>query len=143
MQSTTGQMQFASFGARAGAYVVDSIIVYVLTFVLVTVRTLGFVFGGEAAQMLSIVMTVVIFQAVVGIYWWFYTTGWSPGRALVGIRIVDAVGQRPGARRGIGRLLMAQVSGLAIGIGYLAMLWSPQRQTWHDAAAGTYVIRVR
>ncbi len=136
-------MRFASFGARAGAYVVDSIVVFVMLFVLLTIRTLSFVFGGEAAQALSIVMTLVIFQAAVGIYWWFYATGWSPGRALVGIRIVDAVGQRPGARRGIGRLLMMQISGLAIGIGYLAMLWSPQSQTWHDAAAGTYVIRVR
>ena len=37
---------------------------------------------------------------------------------------------------------MSIVSGLACGLGYLWMLWDPQRQTWHDKAAGTYVVRV-
>ena len=28
------------------------------------------------------------------------------------------------------------------GLGFLWMLWDPERQTWHDRVAGTYVVKV-
>lgn len=138
-------MQFASFGARAGASIVDTVLFYVASFVLgATIGSLVYLIYGDVGDpALFILIDFIVYPLYLGVYWWFYATGWSPGRALVGVRIVDSAGQRPGARRGLGRLLMSAISGLALGIGYLAMLWSPQKQTWHDAAAGTYVIRVR
>ena len=138
-------MQFASFGARAGASIVDSIIAFAAGFALAaTLGTLIYVIYGDVGDPAAfILIDLISYPLSFGLYWWYYATGWSPGRALVGIRIVDSAGQRPGARRGLGRLLMSAISGLALGIGYPAMLWSPQKQTWHDAAAGTYVIRVR
>ena len=38
------------------------------------------------------------------------------------------------------RWLVALVSGLACGLGYLWMLWDPEKQTWQDKVAGTYVV---
>lgn len=138
-------MHFASFGARAGAAIVDTVLFYVVAFVVgATIGSLVYVIYGDVGDpALFILIDFFIYPLYFGVYWWYYATGWSPGRALVGIRIVDAVGQQPGARRGIGRLLMSGISGLVLGIGYLAMLWSSQKQTWHDAAAGTFVIRTR
>lgn len=141
--------EYASFGARAGAAVVDSLIVLAATFALgASLGVLFFLIYGDVDDQVYFVFSDVVgflidYVLVLALYWWYYTTGWSPGRALVGIRIVDEQGGRPGARRGIGRLLMSFVSTLILGVGYLAMLWSPTKQTWHDGAAGTYVVRVR
>jgi uncharacterized RDD family membrane protein YckC len=138
-------MRHASFVSRAGASVVDSIIVYAAAFALgATLASLIYALYGDVDDTtFLVVIDIVVFPLLFGLYWWYYTVGWSPGRALVGIRIVDDRGGAPGARRGIGRLLVSVISGLVVGVGYLAMLWSPNNQTWHDAAAGTYVVRVR
>ena len=137
--------QYASFWARAGAAVVDYLIIFAAAFVFgATLGTLIYLIYGDLDETtLDVFFEVLGYPLYFGLYWWYYTTGWSPGRALVGIRIVDEQGGRPGARRGIGRLLMSFVSTLILGVGYLAMLWSPTKQTWHDGAAGTYVVRVR
>ena len=136
---------YASFWGRAGAAVVDYGIVLAAAFIFgATLGSLIYVIYGEVDDTtLDVAFELLGYPLYFGLYWWFYTTGWSPGRALVGIRIVDEQGGRPGARRGIGRLLMSFISTLILGVGYLAMLWSPTKQTWHDGAAGTYVVRVR
>jgi uncharacterized RDD family membrane protein YckC len=92
-----------------------------------------------------VVSTIIGF--VVGV---IYTTvllgspsGQTIGMRTVGIRVIDATtGGRVDYGRCITRYLMAIISGLALGLGYLWMLWDPQRQTWHDKAAGTYVVPV-
>ena len=136
---------YASFWGRAGASIVDTIILFAGSFVLgATLGSLIYgIYGDVDDTTLFVVLDLIGYPLYFGVIWWYYTTGWSPGRALVGIRIVDEQGGRPGARRGIGRLLMSFISTLIVGVGYLAMLWSPTKQTWHDGAAGTYVVRVR
>jgi uncharacterized RDD family membrane protein YckC len=70
--------------------------------------------------------------------------GATLGMRAVGIRIIDV---DSGGRVEYGqcaiRYLVAIVSGLACGIGYLWMLWDPERQTWHDKAANVYVVPTR
>lgn len=74
--------------------------------------------------------------------------GQTVGKALVGIAVRDAVGGGPlGAARGLAR------SALTGALWYLAIvpwvldglwsLWDPRRQTLHDRAAGSVVVRVR
>ena len=117
------QRDYASFGLRLGAALLDGVLLQLLLFIVLDLGTyLGFV-------------------GVIGLDWLFYSLGRSPGRAIVGIRIIDEAGRPPGPQRGGVRLLMSAVSALALGIGYLAMLWSPTNQTWHDQVAGTYVVR--
>lgn len=121
------ERRYAGFWQRAGAAVIDGILYWVLYFILI------FLLGDFG--------DFVYIFAVLGVEWWFYSAGWSPGRAALGIRIVDEFGGQPGAKRGFRRLLMSFVSSLALAIGYLALLWSPTKQTWHDRVAGTYVVR--
>jgi len=121
------------------------IIVFAAAFAVgATLSSLIFaIYGDVDDTTLFVAIDLIIYPLFFGLYWWYYAKGWSPGRALVGIRIVDEQGGPPGARRGIGRLLMSFVSSMIVGVGYLAMLWSPTKQTWHDGAAGTYVVRAR
>ena len=73
--------------------------------------------------------------------------GW--GMRIVGIRIVRADnGERPGYGRAFGRVLtrvflgaVPVLGGLVQLFDHLWMIWDADRQTWHDKAAGTYVIK--
>jgi uncharacterized RDD family membrane protein YckC len=89
----------------------------VLTFGLV-----GFVIGGAI---------FVAFWALVG---------QTPGMRLLSIHL-DADGEREiGLRRAFRRLLAIPVSLLPLGLGFLAIMLSPQRRGWHDRFAGTTVL---
>jgi len=69
--------------------------------------------------------------------------GWSPAQRMIGLRIVDAEGRAPGWRRGLARTAASWFSGLALGLGYLAAAWHPEKRTWHDRMASTWVVDVR
>jgi len=70
-------------------------------------------------------------------------SGQTVGMRAVGIRAIDAhTGGRVEYGRAFVRVLMSYVSGIPCGLGYFWMLWDPERQTWHDKVAGTYVVPV-
>jgi uncharacterized RDD family membrane protein YckC len=50
-------------------------------------------------------------------------------------------GQPIGMPRAFLRILVANFSLLAFGLGFLWMLWDPKKQTWHDKAARTSVVK--
>lgn len=68
-------------------------------------------------------------------------SGQTVGMKICNIRVIDAAtGGRIDYGRAVVRYLVAIVSALACVIGYLWMLWDPEKQTWHDKVAGTYVV---
>jgi uncharacterized RDD family membrane protein YckC len=87
------------------------------------------------------------FGIVIGIVYTTYFIGSPSGQTVgmraIGIRVIDAeTGGRVDYGRCVVRYLVAMLSGLALLLGYLWMLWDPERQTWHDKAAGTFVVPV-
>jgi uncharacterized RDD family membrane protein YckC len=81
--------------------------------------------------------TVLYFTRMVG------KTGQTLGARAVGMRVVDSrTGHPIGSGRAFGRFLAASfLSPLVCYLGYLWMLWDPQRQTWHDKITSSDVIR--
>ena len=68
-------------------------------------------------------------------------SGQTVGMKICNIRVIDVeTGGRIDYGRAVIRYLVGIVSGLACLIGYLWMLWDPEKQTWHDKVAGTYVV---
>jgi uncharacterized RDD family membrane protein YckC len=68
-------------------------------------------------------------------------SGQTVGMRLLSIRAVDAeTGGRIDYGRAAVRDLVALVSAIPCGLGYLWMLWDPEKQTWHDKVARTYVV---
>jgi uncharacterized RDD family membrane protein YckC len=65
----------------------------------------------------------------------------TPGRFIMGLRVVNENGQRLNFSRALIRHLMAYVSGLLMCLGYLIQLFTEKRQTLHDIVAGALVIR--
>jgi len=94
--------------------------------------------GGIALTVLGIVLVGGLYVRSLG------RTGQTWGRRMVGVQVVDATTRKPlGIRRALGRSLFAWiVSGQALSLGYLWMLWDKDKQTWHDKVVGSIVIRV-
>jgi uncharacterized RDD family membrane protein YckC len=68
--------------------------------------------------------------------------GASPGKLLLGLRIVDEpTRRRPTVWQCIGRYFMAMVGILCAGMGFLWIAIDPRNQSWHDKIVRTLVVR--
>lgn len=114
------------------------------------IRFAGALIDGILLSIVAGVIDAVIDFGLVGIilggayftYFHASAAGQTIGNRICSIRIVDeANGQSVDYGRAAIRWLMSYVSGLAILIGYLWMLWDPKKQTWHDKVARTLVVR--
>jgi uncharacterized RDD family membrane protein YckC len=137
---------YAGFWRRFVALIIDGIILGVVGGVLSAVLGLGSgsAGGGNASfnfgtggTLLNIVLDLLYFTLMIGL-----VNGKTLGGMALGIRVVPADG---GGSVSIGKALIrtvvAYVSGLVLVLGYLWMLWDRNKQTWHDKAAGTYVVK--
>jgi len=68
------------------------------------------------------------------------TTGQTPGKAMMGIRVVRLDGKPMGLWTTVRRVAGYGLSLAAFGIGFLVILADDRRQGWHDKIAGTCVI---
>jgi uncharacterized RDD family membrane protein YckC len=89
---------------------------------ILTFGVVGFVIGGSL---------FVAFWALVG---------QTPGMRFLSIHL-DAHGSREiGVRRATRRLFAIPISLVPLGLGFFAILMSPERRGWHDRIAGTTVL---
>lgn len=133
--------QLATWGQRAGGYIIDAVIWGLPTAVLYVV--------GAADNSPALV--------VLGLLWWLATWAWfavqsgrygsSPGMRVMGLKLVRAAnGQTIGGALGFVRQLLHVLGGALCGLVYvldmLWPLWDSQRQTLADKVMGTVVVRV-
>ena len=89
-----------------------------------------------------------IFGLWVALWWAYFIFGWgllsaTPGKWLLGLRIVDHRGMLPiGASRAALRLVAYMVSSALFGAGHLFILFRSDRRALHDILAGTRVVCV-
>jgi len=88
---------------------------------------------------LSLSVISLLFYILYNLFFWALT-GQTPGKALIGLRIVGVNGQRVHPLRGMLRLVGYFLGLISLGLGFLWILVSNRRQGWHDNIAGTYVI---
>ncbi len=70
------------------------------------------------------------------------SSGATPGKLMLGLRIVSVSGERIGFGRALARWLGEFVSVMTFGVGYLMVVWHPERRALHDLIAGTKVVVV-
>ncbi len=68
-------------------------------------------------------------------------TGQTPGKMLVGLRVVDTHGSPPGAARALSRSVLALLGLACLGLGAVPIFLDPARRAAHDRIVGTRVIR--
>lgn len=69
--------------------------------------------------------------------------GQTPGKKLLGLRVIDAYGARPGLLRTLVRTVAYALSLLPCSLGFLWIGFDRERRALHDWVAGTYVVRVQ
>lgn len=121
----------AGFWPRVGAYLIDAILIAIVTFAL-TAALKG------AGQALGI---------IIGIAYWVYFEGSPAGQTLgkkaLGIRIIDfSTGGPIGYGRAFVRYIGKILSVITIGLGFLWMLWDKEKQAWDDKLATSVVVPV-
>ena len=75
----------------------------------------------------------------VGFWAWKQTT---VGGMICQLRLVRTDGGPVRFAEALVRALAGIFSLIVAGIGFLWILWDPERQSWHDRIAGTYVVKV-
>ena len=126
-------VEYASFWRRFGGYLLDVIIVAIGTSIISVVSAVTIT--GALAPVVTLVIALAYYVLL-------NANGGTLGKQAVGIRLEDAeTGDDVGVPRSIGRYVVAIVSGLALLIGYLWCIWDDRKQTWHDKAVGSIVVR--
>ena len=105
----------------------------------------GRLWAGVAAIAGTVLLVGLIFSMLIGIF------GLTPGKALVGIRVLSFEDARPiGMLRAMLRTLLLGVATLpTLGFGAAALAWTAMvdpsgwRRGWHDLRTGTVVVDVR
>lgn len=123
--------QLAGFWIRFVGALIDGIILGIVGQILIRVL-------GGTGNLLSLILQV-------GYFTYFHaSTGQTLGNKAVGIKIIDqATGANIDYVRAFTRWIVSIVSAIPIGLGYFWMLWDPAKQTWHDKAARTVVIKTK
>jgi len=154
----SGNVEYAGFGIRLLAWLIDSLVLLFLSFI--TALIFGFFIAIAFLLIdLSIVSadsSIVTFltnfiSGFVGfsVNLLYFTLFWSskfqgtPGKILLGLKIVDANGNKISYSKALIRYISTMVSSLLLGIGYLLIIFDGKKQALHDKLASTYVIKVK
>ncbi len=150
---------YAGFASRLMAFIVDVVLVSLLfvstTWIIsVTVTTLriGSYLGislnsipgaSAAADIITspafVALVTVLFIMAYHVFFWLFA-GQTPGKALLGLRVVSMNGERLRPWRAVLRYLGYYLSALALFSGFAWVLLDDRRQAWHDKLAGTVVL---
>ena len=96
-------------------------------------------YGMGSYDLWSILGTIATFFVLA---YWIGSRGGSPLRVRLGVLVLDQNdGSYIGTKRAVYRGLMGYVSQLALLLGYLWMIWDPNKQTWHDKVAQSVVVK--
>jgi len=135
--------EYMGFWIRLVAAIVDGVILFVIQTVV-----LGFLGLAVAVTDEGIGFGLGFFIALA--VRWVYNTlfigfkGTTPGKMLVGAKVVDRNGQQPSVGTAFVREVPGKiVSELTLGFGYVWAALDGRKQGWHDKMAGTYVVRAR
>jgi uncharacterized RDD family membrane protein YckC len=135
---------YAGAVSRLAAYVVDAVALSVLFSgaTVVTAFLVSLVTGSEldleVSQGLAAVGSGLWWFGYFGASWAF--AGRTIGMGLLGIKVAQPDGERASVVRSIVRALALPLSFALCGLGFLGILFHPQRRALHDLIARTAVV---
>jgi uncharacterized RDD family membrane protein YckC len=137
----------AGFFPRFCAYVLDWFMLYTMGMLLNSAlgwkppEALTPQFFGSAMFLKMMVLDLAVSFAYTVFF--IASSGATPGKFMMGLRVVAVSGEKIGFGRALLRWIGEFVSGLTLGIGYLMVIWHPERRALHDLIAGTKVVMQR
>ena len=156
------QPVYAGFWLRFVAYIIDAIILGIVTFVIFIplLGLLGFaafmgnsheaVDGENPGFIVAMVSTYLVFGLAILACSWLYfalmessAKGGTLGKMAIGIMVTDMTGNRISFGRATGRYFAKILSQMILMIGFLMAGFTQQKQALHDILAGCLVVRSR
>ena len=148
-EASGAPVEYAGFWIRAGAYVIDWVLLSV--FLFLTYFAVSFMFYGDSfdswpkseseIDLRMVVLIQWVLPAAYAILFWIYRQA-TPGKIALRIKLADARGRgNPTTGQCIGRYLAYIPSLLFLGLGFLWVVFDERKQGWHDKLAGTVVIK--
>ena len=135
-------VEFAGYGARIVAYIVDAVLLGLVTGILAFV---GILLAGDGSGVLTTILIGFAVIASIAYFPFFWQRdGRTPGMQLFGIRAVrDKDGGPLGWGSAILRLIGFAIDSIIFGlpIGYLWALVDKRRRCWHDLIGSTVVVK--
>ena len=122
------KLQYAGFWIRVGAYLIDSLLVGVVNFVI------GLALPLEVGYGVSILLGVAYFTILES-----STNQATLGKMAVGLKVGDANGGQLSFGNALGRHFAKILSALILCIGFMMVGWDEKNQGLHDKLANTYV----
>jgi uncharacterized RDD family membrane protein YckC len=141
--NTAETPRYAGFWIRAVATAVD-----VVLLLLVTMPLLLWIYGLEYLDPdgprihgpMDLLISDVLPIVALFVFWRYRSA--TPGKMLVGAKIVDAATDgRPTNAQLVIRFFAYIVSTIPLGLGFLWIAFDPKKQSWHDKLARTVVVR--
>ena len=128
----------AGIGRRLGALVYDSLLILAIWMITALIAVL---LSGEAVD--PFIMQAIAFVEVIAFYGYFWADrGQTLGMRAWRLVLVDSEGNGVTWSAIAKRMLIAPLSLLALGLGYLWYFVGTRQQTWHDRFSDTYVVLV-
>ena len=131
-----GEFTYAGFWGRFVASLLDSIILSIIGWILGFILSFLPFWFGTAISIGYAIGSIVYYP---GFWVW---KGATPGKTMMGVKIVKADGSPIGIGRAIARYFSYFISIITLGAGYLMIAWDSKKQGLHDKIAGTYVVEV-
>jgi uncharacterized RDD family membrane protein YckC len=143
----------AGFFSRLEAFVIDLVFLSIIEmgisafiqaflrfFQLSTIAAnLQAIWANSAINMAVGVTFSILF--VIGYFTFFWSlVGFTPGKAVLGLKVVRKDGQKMSFGRSVLRFFSYWISALPLFLGFFWVLWDPNRRGWHDKIAGTQVL---
>jgi uncharacterized RDD family membrane protein YckC len=141
-----GDVVYAGFWKRVAAYLIDSVIIGVLSVVVVGAigGVIGVAFGFDSGSAIAIQLVAQLASLLLTAcyYGWFYASAnqATPGKMAIGIKVVRSDGEGFGFWRGFGRYFAMMLSGMILGIGFLMAAFTARKQALHDMICDTVVV---
>jgi len=145
----------AGFFSRSVAFIIDLVILSVVQLVgsVFIDKFLGFFKHiGWVAKIIafldnptySVLISSVVMTLFVIVYFLFFWTlvGFTPGKAILGLKIVRKDGAKLSFGRAIVRFFAYWISAIPFFLGFFWVLWDSKSRGWHDKIAGTQVLYI-
>lgn len=135
--------EYAGFWIRLTAYLIDGIILWLIGLITDYVSWQIFRLSEASDITVRVALTSVAWLINIAYFVGFWTwRGQTPGKILLGVRVVGTDGSPLSIRRAFLRYLGYIVSGIMLLIGFLWIAFDSRKQGIHDKIADTYVVRL-
>ena len=147
--------RYGGFWRRYVAYLIDKIVLYLVSLFLIVVGSIALGHSGVSISRImetgdlprgmglfaAIYAVTMLFTDMIYFTWFHGSVGQTPGKMLLGLRVIQASGEKMTFGLAFLRWVGTLVSALFLWLGYLWIAVDWRKQGWHDKIAATLVVR--